>query len=187
MVVRSDHSLRQTTQVPSIQRDKEIQALGRMVPISRSQKAFAWGAPSGVFSACTPRYPKAWSRSREKDAGTVMDYPTIAVIARDGLAEMLPRPRCRRVRGGIDLKNSTCPNFHHQPLDHSESGSHGNHEIATQHCLSVVSHEGRPRLRRDSLVLGFHIDSRFLRALSRLFIGRQKPTPHPPICQLRQA
>ncbi len=132
----------------------------RMVPITRSQNAFAVGVRTGVLSARTAKSLSAESTAAEKIASRSWITNRYAWSYSRKFAELLYGPLRGRMIGHIDMQDSTGTNLHHdENVEYAKRRSDGNEEIASDDRLGAVADECRPMLitSRNATRLGTQV------------------------------
>ena len=106
----------------------------------------------GGRSDRSPQRPDAAFLERGIDSGgedrvAVMDHESIGMVVCEEFTELLNRPFRSRMVGHVDMQNPPRSNLHRdEDVDHPESRSDGNKEIASNNGLRMVVNECRPAL-----------------------------------------
>ena len=84
----------------------------RIVPISLSQYAFAFGARTGVFMHLQPERQELLIQLCREDRIAIVDQELVTVVAGKGFTKLRQRPGGSRMGSDIAVQNPPRPNFH---------------------------------------------------------------------------
>jgi hypothetical protein len=114
----------------------------RIVPMTRSQMAFALGLRGGLFHTRSPNRRIDSANSAENGIA-IMQQALISLLATHRLSQLLPPPHRRRMRRHIEVNKSTAVMLYDdQHIQDAERAGHGDKKITGDDTSSMVAKKG---------------------------------------------
>jgi hypothetical protein len=150
-VVMTDPLSKDRANVPFAHRNHEPKPSWRIVPITRSQKAFACGARAGVFKTLRPIASSVRVNAFRVDRVAIVDDESIHLVAVTISRKLLRRPACGRIRRHIPVQNPPGADLEpHEHVHDAERRRHGRSRGpigrgSVRMCSMLASPPHRPR------------------------------------------